>query len=190
MVVAASFTACVQPAAAQSVLRDAETEALLNDLARPLVEAAGLQPGNVRIVLLYDREINAFVAGGQIVYLHSGLLTSAENANEVQGVIAHELGHITGGHIIRMGEGVQQATSIMILSLLLGAAAMAAGAGEAGMAALAAGQQAAMGTLPRLQPRPGEQRRPGRGELSCTAPGSAAAAASPSSAGCRISNSG
>lgn len=147
MLVAASSFAFVRPALAQSVLRDAETEALLNDLARPLVQAAGLQPGNVRIVLLYDRDINAFVAGGQIVYLHSGLLTSAENANEVQGVIAHELGHITGGHIIRMQEGVRQATGIMILSLLLGAAAIAAGAGEAGLAALAAGQQAAMGSF-------------------------------------------
>lgn len=147
MVVAATSFAFVRPAVAQSVLRDAETEALLNDLARPLVQAAGLQPGNVRIVLLYDRDINAFVAGGQIIYIHSALLTSAENANEVQGVIAHELGHITGGHIIRMQEGVQQATGIMILSLLLGAAAIAAGAGEAGMAAMAAGQQAAMGTF-------------------------------------------
>lgn len=147
MVVAATSFAFARPAAAQSILRDAETEALLNDLARPLVEAAGLQPGNVRIVLIYDRDINAFVAGGQIVYIHSGLLTSAENANEVQGVIAHELGHITGGHIIRMQEGVQQATGIMILSLLLGAAAIAAGAGEAGMAAMAAGQQAAMSTF-------------------------------------------
>jgi predicted Zn-dependent protease len=63
----------------------------------------------------------------------------------VQGVIAHELGHITGGHIIRMQEGVKVATGIMILSLVLGAAAMAAGAGEAGMGVLAAGQQAAMG---------------------------------------------
>ena len=190
MLVAASSFAFVRPAAAQSVLRDAETEALLNDLARPLVQAAGLQPGNVRIVLLYDRDINAFVAGGQIVYLHSGLITSADNANEVQGVIAHELGHITGGHIIRMQEGVQQATGIMILSLLLGAAAIAAGAGEAGMAALAAGQQAAMGTLPVVQPGAGEQRRPGRRDLSAPAPGSAAAAASPSSAGWPISSSG
>ena len=85
-----------------------------------------------------------------------GLLTAADNANEVQGVVAHELGHIAGGHVIRMAEGVRQATGIMILSLLLGAAAMAAGAGDAGMAAImAAGQQAAMGKLPRLQPRPG-----------------------------------
>jgi len=145
MLLAASFFAGAQPAAAQSVLRDAETEALLRDLSRPLIVAAGLQPENVQVVLLHDREINAFVVGGQTVYIHSGLLTVADNANELQGVIAHELGHITGGHIIRMGEGIQQATGIMILSLLLGAAALAAGAGEAGMGVLAAGQQAAMG---------------------------------------------
>jgi predicted Zn-dependent protease len=145
MLLALSFAAGVQPAAAQQVLRDAETEALLREVSRPLIIAAGLQPENVQVVLLHDREINAFVAGGQTVYIHSGLFTVAANANELQGVIAHELGHITGGHIIRMGEGVQQATGIMILSLLLGAAAVAAGAGEAGMAAVAAGQQAAMG---------------------------------------------
>ena len=145
MLLAVSFFAGIQPAAAQQVLRDAETEALLRDMSRPLIIAAGLQPENVQVVLLNDREINAFVAGGQIVYLHSGLFTVADNANEVQGVIAHELGHITGGHIIRSQQGVQQATGIMILSLLLGAAAAAAGAGEAGMGVIAAGQQAAMG---------------------------------------------
>jgi predicted Zn-dependent protease len=145
MLIAASFAATARPAYAQQILRDAETEALLRDISRPLIEAAGLQPENVRIVILHDREINAFVAGGQIVYLHSGLFTSAQNANEVQGVIAHELGHITGGHILRAQEGMQQATGIMILSLLLGAAAMAAGATDAGMGAMAAGQQMAMG---------------------------------------------
>jgi predicted Zn-dependent protease len=145
MLLAISFMAGIQPAAAQQVLRDAETESLLRDISRPIIEAAGLQPENVQIVILHDPEINAFVAGGQIVYIHSGLFTVANNANEVQGVIAHELGHITGGHIIRSEEGVRQATGIMILSLLLGAAAMAAGGGEAGMGVIAAGQQAAMG---------------------------------------------
>jgi predicted Zn-dependent protease len=145
MLLAISFAAGIQPAAAQAVLRDAETEALLRDISRPLIVAAGLQPENVQVVLLGNREINAFVAGGQIVYIHSGLFTVANNANEVQGVIAHELGHITGGHILRIYEGVQQATGIMILSLLLGAAAIAAGGSEAGMGIIAAGQQAAMG---------------------------------------------
>jgi predicted Zn-dependent protease len=145
MLLAISFWAGIQPAAAQTVLRDAETEQLLRDISRPLIVAAGLQPENVQVVLLGNREINAFVAGGQIVYLHSGLFTVADNVNEVQGVIAHELGHITGGHILRSYEGMQQATGIMILSLLLGAAAIAAGGGEAGMGIIAAGQQAAMG---------------------------------------------
>ena len=139
------FGMAAQPAMAQSILRDAETELLLRDMSKPLIEAAGLSPRNVEIVLIHDRSINAFVAGGQIVYIHSGLFTAADNANEVQGVIAHELGHITGGHVLRMEEGIKMATGIMILSMVLGAAAMAAGAGDAGAGILAAGQQAAMG---------------------------------------------
>ena len=140
-----SVALLARPAAAQSILRDAETEALLNDLARPLIVAAGLRPENVQIALVGDPEINAFVAGGQIVYINSGLITQADNANQVQGVIAHELGHITGGHIVRMSEGARAATGISLLSLLLGVAAIAAGGGEAGMGILSAGQQAAMG---------------------------------------------
>ena len=145
MLLALAIFAGAQPAQAQNILRDAETEALLRDISRPLIVAAGLQPENVKVVILGNPEINAFVAGGQIVYIHSGLFTSAENVNELQGVIAHELGHITGGHILRSQEGASQATGIMILSLLLGAAAIAAGAGEAGMGVIAAGQQAALG---------------------------------------------
>jgi len=134
-----------RPASAQSILRDAETEALFAEASRSIIEAAGLQPGNVDIVLIQDKEINAFVAGGQIVYIHSGLIAAADNVNELQGVIAHELGHITGGHVVRFSEGAKAATGISIISLILGAAAMAAGAGEAGAGILAAGQQAAMG---------------------------------------------
>ena len=145
MLVSLSFVAIAQPAMAQSVLRDAETEALFKDMARPLVEAAGLRPENVDFVLIQSNEVNAFVAGGQAVYFYSETLTTADNANEIQGIIAHELGHITGGHVIRFGEGAKVATGITLLSLLLGAAAMAAGAGEAGAGIMAAGQQAAMG---------------------------------------------
>jgi predicted Zn-dependent protease len=144
MLLALSFAAVVQPAAAQSMLRDAETEALFRDMSRPLIEAAGLRPENVQVVLVGDKSINAFVAGGQIVYIHSGLITAADNANEVQGVIAHELGHITGGHVISSGEGARAATGVMLLSLLLGAAAMAMGGGEAGAGIMAAGQHAAL----------------------------------------------
>ena len=141
----AIFLLTMRPAMAQSILRDAETEALLNDMAAPIVAASGLDPRNMELVLINDSSINAFVAGGQAIYLHSGLLNAATDVTEVQGVIAHELGHITGGHIIRFDEGLKAATNITILSLLLGVAAAAAGGGEAAMGVIAAGQQAAMG---------------------------------------------
>jgi predicted Zn-dependent protease len=133
-----------QPASAQSILRDAETEALLQDMVAPLGIAAGLGP-DVEIVLVNDPSINAFVAGGQRIYIHSGLINAADTANEVQGVMAHELGHITGGHIIRHSEGVRDAMGVTILSALLGALVIAAGAPDAGMGMIMAGQQATLG---------------------------------------------
>lgn len=133
------------PASAQSVLRDAETEAFFQDMAAPIVAAAGFNPRAIDLVLLNDPSINAFVAGGQAVYFHSGLISAADNAQEIQGVFAHELGHITGGHVIRGDEGGKPATGITLLSLLLGAAAAAAGSGDAGIGILMAGQQAALG---------------------------------------------
>ena len=147
LAVLAAVSLLAQPASAQSVLRDAETEALLDDLAAPLVQAAGLAPGNVDIVLVGDPSINAFVAGGQAVYIHTGLLEEADTAEEVQGVIAHELGHITGGHVISSSKGIATAGKISILSMLLGVAAAVAGAGEAAMGVMMAGQQAAMGNF-------------------------------------------
>ncbi|MEE4537275.1 MAG: M48 family metalloprotease [Erythrobacter sp.] len=147
MALIASCVLAIQPAAAQSVLRDAETEALLADMAYPLIEASELEPGNVEIVLVNDPSINAFVAGGQVVYIHAGLLNAAETANEVQGVIAHELGHITAGHVVRFEERTRGAQGITLLSLLLGVGAALAGAGDAAFGALMAGQQAAMGNF-------------------------------------------
>ena len=141
------FFAAARPAAAQSLLRDSETELLFKNVSDPLIEAAGLDPRSVKVVLINDPEINAFVAQGQVVYIHSGLLVAADNVNQLQGVIAHELGHVAGGHAIRIYEGANKATAITILSLVLGAAALAAGAGDAGMGILAAGQQAAMGSF-------------------------------------------
>ena len=145
-----------QPASAQqdsdseqgpSVLRDTETEFLFRDASRPLIQAAKLDPDSVKVVLLNDPEINAFVATGQTVYIQSGLIEAADNVNQLQGVIAHELGHVAGGHSIRIGEGERQATGLTIATLVLGALAIAAGAGEAGMGIMAAGQQAAMGSF-------------------------------------------
>ncbi len=144
LALALALTLSVQPALAQSILRDAETEILLHDMATPLIQAAGLDPRNVSIVLIGDMSINAFVAGGQAVYVNAGLINEAGSALEVQGVIAHELGHVTGGHIINDG-GAKAAQGISLLSLLLGGIAAAAGSGDAAMGVIMAGQQAALG---------------------------------------------
>ena len=146
-------TAAVRPAFAQqqdagpSVLRDTETERLFKDMSRPLIVAAGLDPNSAQVVLLNDPEINAFVATGQTVYVQSGLLEACDNVNQLQGVVAHELGHVVAGDAIRSGQGEKQATGISILSLVLGAAAIAAGAGDAGMGIMMAGQRAALGEM-------------------------------------------
>ena len=142
--------AMVRPAYADddsgpSILRDTETELLFKDVSRPLIKAAGLDPNSTKVVLLNDPEINAFVDRGQIVYIQTGLLVAADNVNELQGVIAHELGHVAGGHSIRIQEGAKQATGISIATMVLGAIALAAGAGDAAMGVMMAGQQAALG---------------------------------------------
>jgi predicted Zn-dependent protease len=144
---AAMILLWVQPARAQSILRDAETEAMFKDMSRQMIIAAGLSPANVQVVLINDDSINAFVAGGQTVYIHSGLIQAADNANQVQGVIAHELGHIADGHVVLADAGYKPAIGISLLSLVLGIAAVAAGAGEAGAGIFAAGQQAALGKV-------------------------------------------
>lgn len=135
-----------RPAAAQEILRDAETEALFAKMSKPIIEASGLSPNNVKVVLLQDDEINAFTAGGQTVYINSGLIEAADNINQVQGVFAHELGHVADGHVILADRGTKPALGIQILSLVLGAAAAAAGSAEGGMGIAAAGQRAALGS--------------------------------------------
>ncbi len=132
-------------AGAQSILRDAETEAFFRDISKPMVVAAGLDPKSVQIILVSDTSINAFVTGGQNVFIHSGLIAAADNVNELQGVIGHELGHIAGGHNVRFNEGAGPAANISILSLVAAAAAIAVGAGSAGMAILGAGATVAQG---------------------------------------------
>jgi predicted Zn-dependent protease len=133
-----------------SMLRDAEIEQIIRDLSEPIFEAAELDKDSVSTYLLNDTTINAFVMGGQNVFLNSGLLLKAENANQVIGVIAHETGHITGGHLSRFSEGMSQMTSYSLMGMLLGVAAMAAGSADAGMALMMGGQQVGYRSLLRF----------------------------------------
>ena len=131
--------------AAQSILRDAETEAFFRQVSTPIYKAAGLTPQSVHMYLLGDKSINAFVTGGQNIFFHSGLILAADDVDEFMGVLAHETCHIACGHRISRGEAASTAGAFSILSLVLGAAAIAMGGGEAGIGILAAGQTVAQG---------------------------------------------
>src|ERR1700679_1104725 len=94
-----------RPAAAQDapgLIRDAEIESLVRDYATPLWKTAGLDADFVKIYLVNSQEINAFVAGGQRLFVNTGLLMKADRPNMVIGVIAHETGHMSGGHLLRI----------------------------------------------------------------------------------------
>jgi predicted Zn-dependent protease len=129
-----------------SILRDAETEQFLQDISAGMAASAGLTPGSLKLYVINDPEINAFVATGQVIYLNSGTIERADNANELQGVIAHELGHIEGGDAVRSDEAYAAAGRVTLLSLLVGIAATAV-VGPAGMLATLAGSSAAMGNV-------------------------------------------
>jgi predicted Zn-dependent protease len=122
-----------------SLLRDAEMEKFLDDYSRPIFAAAGLPPDSIEILIVNDGSFNAF-AGGRYMGVHTGFLTTVDTPNQMEAVIAHEAGHLAGGHTARTGDAIATASRPMILGLLLGAAAIAAGAPDAGLAALSLGQ--------------------------------------------------
>jgi predicted Zn-dependent protease len=113
-----------------SIIRDTEIEELIHRQATPVWEAAGLNPANVHIVLVGDKEINAFVMGGQTIFLNTGFIQATKNPNQMLGVIAHETGHITGGHAARE-TAYKPALATYLLTMGLGILAAAAGAPDA-----------------------------------------------------------
>ncbi len=139
---ALSLTA--QPVLADAIplVRDTEVERLLKSYEDPILHAAGLEPAAVKMYLVEDPSINAFAAEGQNIFVNTGLLQQLHSPNEVVGVLAHETGHIAGGHLIRDSRAISKAMVPMLIGLAAGVAAMVAGAGEAGMAALGLGMSA------------------------------------------------
>ncbi len=131
-------------AAALSLVRDAEIERTLHKMSSPIFQAAGLDPSSVEILLVNDRSLNAFVAGGRRIFLNTGLMMELETPEELMGVIAHETGHIAGGHETRRAITLRNAQGPALIGLLAGIAAGAAGGGEAA-AAIAGGTQGILG---------------------------------------------
>ena len=126
-----------------SLIRDAEIEDLIATIARPLFEAAELPPAAVDIYLVRDDRLNAFAAGGMNLFLNTGFLMRTEDVEQLLGVLAHETGHIAGGHLSRIGGAQRRAAAEMILATVLGAAAAVAGAPGLGTAIISGGQSVA-----------------------------------------------
>lgn len=133
----AGFALPPQPAAAQgrpglSIIRDTEIEQLMRDYTRPLLKAANLGQQNIEVVIINDRRFNAFVMDGRRIFVNAGAIMEAQVPNEIIGVLAHEIGHIQGGHLSRLRQEMARAQTQAILAMILGmGAAVAASRGGA-----------------------------------------------------------
>ena len=133
---------------------DAEIEQLLRDYTRPVLHAAGLSQQNIQVVIINDKSFNAFVMDSHRIFVNSGALTQSTTPNQIIGVLAHETGHIVGGHLAKMRQELANAQTAAIVAMLLGVGAMVAGArsgsadtGNIGAAAISAPQAYLMHTL-------------------------------------------
>lgn len=136
------------PASAQSAIRDTEIESIIHEWADPVFTGMGLEPSEIEIVLINDPELNAFARRGRLMGLNTGLILRTTSPNELLGVIAHEAGHIRNRHTLR--DGAQNAgMQPMLMTMALGALAIAAGAPDAGAVLL--GNSQYFGTLSALR---------------------------------------
>lgn len=157
VVTATALAAASLPAHAQGgigAIRDAEIEQLLREYTQPLLRTAGLAQQNVQVIIINDRSFNAFVADGRRIFVNGGALMESETPNQIIGVLAHETGHIAGGHLARMREAMAAATTQSIIAMLLGVGALVAagrsggsGLGQAGAAAIAGPTQAIQNSM-------------------------------------------
>lgn len=150
---ALAASALAGPAEAQggiALIRDAEIEETMRAYTDPLLVAANIPPSDVKLYLVQDRSLNAFVTNGQNIFMHTGTIVEADTPNQLKGVIAHEIGHISGGHLARSREAISQATTPMLISIALGVLAIAAGAPDAGAALIAGSQQFGLASFVRF----------------------------------------
>ena len=143
-IVLAVSTAIPSAASAKgmSLIRDAEIENTIRDFATPIFKAAGLNPDDVDIYLVQDDSLNAFVAGGQNIFINTGLITKTESASELIGVLAHETGHIQGGHLVTTRDAHEKSRLKGLIGAVIGvAAAIGSGRADVGAAVVAGGQE-------------------------------------------------
>lgn len=130
-------------------VRDSEIERVLHGWLDPILVAARVDPKQVQLILVEDKSVNAFVTDNQTMFVHTGLIASVASPNELKGVLAHETGHIAGGHTSQNDAAIAQAMRPAFVTIGLGILAIAAGAPDAGAALIAGSQQIAQGSFVR-----------------------------------------
>jgi predicted Zn-dependent protease len=131
-----------------SFIRDAEIEGTIRSYMTPVFRAAGLEPSAVRVYLVKNNELNAFVTGGQNVFVNTGLLLRTENSSQVIGVLAHETGHIANGDLSRVQDAISGVSAQTIVGMVLGtAAAIAGGRPDLGAAILGGSQRMGLNSI-------------------------------------------
>ncbi|MBB5755033.1 M48 family metalloprotease [Prosthecomicrobium pneumaticum] len=148
---ASAGTAALAQQAGRSIVRDAETEALLQDYLRPIFKAAGIRSGSVEVLLIPDPSFNAFVANGRQMFVNTGAIIDSKVPNELIGVLAHETGHLAGGHLARLREQLERAKTLALIGGLAGMAVSVGGAigGSADTARAGMGLGAGVGEIAR-----------------------------------------
>lgn len=132
-------------ATAENFIRDTEIEAEIRTMVTPIWKVAGLEPSALHVYLIDDKQLNSFVAGGQNEFINTGLIMRAETPNQLLGVLAHETGHISGGHLTRAQQAMRNASIEGIIAMVLGAAAAVVGrSGAALLGAEGVAQRALM----------------------------------------------
>jgi predicted Zn-dependent protease len=115
---------------------DTEIEETIKAETAPVLAACGVDPRQVHFYLVPDKDLNAFTAGGTAIFINTGLIQETQVPNQLIGVVAHECGHISGGHAARSDEMMHAGLKPMLLTMGLGILAAAAGAPDAGAALL------------------------------------------------------
>jgi predicted Zn-dependent protease len=125
---AIAFAPTAASAQGLPLIRDTEAEQLLRDYTRPILRTAGLEKQNIQMVIINEVSFNAFVADGRRIFVNTGAIMQSETPNQIIGVLAHETGHLAGGHLAKIREQLANAQTQLIIAMLLGAGAMVAGA--------------------------------------------------------------
>ena len=109
------------------LIRDAEIESLLADYARPIFKTAGLGSNKIQMRIVHEDSFNAFVVDGRSVFINTGTLSISDTPNQVIGVIAHETGHITGGHMAALRARIAKDQTRALIAQILGIGLLVAG---------------------------------------------------------------